>query len=499
VPREIVFRPTERTGGRFEVNPAFAAGFAALGIDSAAGFLELPGEVVCGHPDRHVMRVALPGFPAAFYLKRQHSVTWRERLRNRLAGFGGVSRCGRETAILKRLAAAGLPVPRWAAAGEDERGRAFLLVEEVAGAHGLRQALSDSPLSPAERGRLAERLGRLIARFHAAGFTTPDLTAKHVLVSPGSGEITLIDWQSARRVKAVPVGERVRALAALHASLPEELASPHERLRVLRAAFGPGRLAEFARCVEREAAKLRERRSIRDQRQPAVTASPQRLVWVAGEAVCAVPDVAASWPRPAVAPPFYGCEPGSVPVRLPDGREGILIRGRSFSPLGRFWAKLRGRPWRSPGVTLGRVLFHLERYDVPAPRLLAFGQRFTGPATAEWFALHTIPGEPVPARPDAAAAEQLGRVLRALHDAGCRPVGQPLAVLGELCVRDVTRIRIVRRITAGERAGDLAALVAPLPERCHPAARAGYDTGLRREPRRPDRIPAVPPRTCVVS
>src|SRR5262249_9481841 len=151
------------------------------------------------------------------------------------------------------------------------------------------------------------------ALLHATGFSTPDLTAKHVLVSLEA--VTLIDWQSARRVKAVSLTERLRALAALHASTADELATPRERLRVLRLALGPareagiiaGRFSELARRVAAEAAKLRDRRSIRDQRQPVVTGSAQRLVWVAGEAVCAVLDVAAVWPKDAVAPPFYGC------------------------------------------------------------------------------------------------------------------------------------------------------------------------------------------------
>jgi hypothetical protein len=458
------------------VNPVFAPQFAALGHDTAAAFLELPGEVVSGHPDRHVARVALPDLPTAFYLKRQHAVTWRERLRNRLAGFGWVSRCVREAAILKQLAAAGLPCPRWVAFGED-RGRAFLLVEELAAAD-LREVLSDSALTLAGRRALAERLGRLIGSLHAAGFTTPDLTAKHVLVSPDSGELTLLDWQSARRTPVVSEGERVRALAALHASVADELATPRERLRVLRTALGPGRLAGFARRVEREAAKLRGRRSIRDQRQPAVTANAQRLVWVAGEAVCAVPDVAAVWPKPAVSPPFYGCQPGTLSVRLPDRREGTLIRGLSFTPLARLSARLRGRPWRSPGVTLGRVLFHLERYGVPAPRLLAFGQRLTGPASAEWFALHAIPAEPVSANPEPATAEHLGRVLRRLHDAGCRLVGNPLGVFGAnecgVSVRDVTRVRIVKRVTPDDRKRDLEGVRAALPPAFRAIAEAGY-------------------------
>ncbi|MCE9566755.1 MAG: lipopolysaccharide kinase InaA family protein [Planctomycetes bacterium] len=531
---DVVFRPVASSvGGWVRVNPLFAAGFVALGIDSAAGFLELPGEVVCGHPDRHVMRVVLPGQPTAFYLKRQHSVTWRERLRNRLLGFGWSSRCVREAAILKELMANSLPAPRWVAVGEDARGRSFLLVEEVAKSCDLREVLSNNALSLVARRDLANRLGHLIARLHNAGLTTPDLTAKHLLVSRQRGEITPIDWQSARRMQPVPLAERIHALAALHASVAEELASPRERLRVLRAALqnfstpsrslsltsplvgevapslrgaggryasgdpvatpptgsqslatspirGEGKitLTHLAKQIEHAARKIRGRRSIRDQRQPVVTASAQRLVWLAEEAVCAVPAVAAIWPKPAVAAPFYGCEPGTLRVKLAGGRDAVLIRGRSFSPLSRLKAKLQGRSWRSPGVTLGRLLFHLERYGVPAPRLFAFGQRLTNFASAEWFALHETAGEPIGGEIETATAEQLGRTLRQLHDAGCRPIGPVLAAFGAtqgaVSVRDVTKVRLARKVSSADRQRDLARLLAALSVEGHSAVEAGY-------------------------
>ncbi|MBA4190447.1 MAG: hypothetical protein C0467_20870 [Planctomycetaceae bacterium] len=475
----VVFRPsTHSAGGWIDVNPVFASRFEALGINSAVGFLELPGEVVSGHPDRHVMRVVLSGSPTAFYLKRQHTVSRRERLHNRLAGFGWSSRCVREAAILKELAAAALPAPQWVATGEDDRGRAFLLVQEVAGATDLRQVLSDNLLSLDERMTLANRLGAMVAQLHNHGLTTPDLTAKHVLVAPQSGDLTPIDWQSARRVQKVQRNDRVHTLAALHASVADRLASPRERLRVLRAALGSDEFATLARDVEREAAKIRKRRSIRDQRQPVVAPSAQRLVWVAEEAVCAVPDVAVSWPQPSVAAPFYGCMPGTLRVRLPDEREAVLIRGRSFAPFGRLRSALRGRPWRSPGVTLGRLLFHLERYGVPAPRLLAFGQRLAGPASAEWFALHEIQGEPLRGSVDTDTAIRLGQLLRQLHDAGCRLAGQSLAAFGNahgnVCIRDITRVRLARTLTSSDRVSDLLSLADDVPVWSRAAVEDGY-------------------------
>ena len=199
---------------RLEINPEFATRFAALGLDSPESFLGLPGEVVSGHSDRHVVRVELSGFRSAFYLKRQHSVNWRERLRNRLAGFGFISRSQREADVLKRLVRAGLPCPRWAAVGEDARGRAFLLVEEVSGSINLRRFLSDNTLSHCDRRRLATGLGRLLVELHAHGFTTPDFTAKHLFVSRDGAKITPIDWQSTRMVRESHEGSNSLLAAA---------------------------------------------------------------------------------------------------------------------------------------------------------------------------------------------------------------------------------------------------------------------------------------------
>ena len=195
---QVVFAPHPDTSGTLTVHPAFAEMFARAGLTCAAAFLELPGEVVSGHADRHVMRVEVPGAPQAFYLKRQHVVGWREKFRNRQAGFGWASRCAREAELLKQLEAANLPAPRWCAFG-THGGRAFLLVEEVPNAVDLRRVLSDNALSLRQRRTLAARIGEAVASVHAAGFRTPDLAAKHVLVNPDTLRITFLDWQSATR------------------------------------------------------------------------------------------------------------------------------------------------------------------------------------------------------------------------------------------------------------------------------------------------------------
>jgi tRNA A-37 threonylcarbamoyl transferase component Bud32 len=441
-----------QAGGWMTVHPRYTALLHDGGLMQPADVIALPGEVVSGHPDRHVVEVRLPGTDDVYYLKRQHRVGWRERLRQAAAGFGWTSRSEREARVLSHLAARGFPCPEWVAYGENGRGRAFLLVRGLTGPVELRRLLGAGRLSPADRRRVAERLGQAVAELHAARVTTPDLTAKHVFVDPVSFAVTLIDWQSACADQPVGDRDRVEALAALHASLVEGGATARERVRLLwayrRVTRKSGqpvpRFGEFVRRIAARAAVISTRRSIRDQRQPGVTHAGQRLVWLAGEAVCAVPDVAAVWPRPAVAAPFYSAAPanGRMPeqVCLPDDRPAHLTRFHTFAPLGRLVARLRGRPWRSPGATAGRVLFHLERYGIPAPRLLAFGQRLTGPCTAESFVLYDpLTGVPLGewlARPvispeeRSEVVEQAGSLRRQLDAAGLRPVtgGEPFRV-----------------------------------------------------------------------
>ena len=115
--------------------------------------------------------------------------------------------------------------------------------------------------------------------------------------------ISLIDWQSARRVKRLSERDRLRSLAALDASLSEQFAGTRERLRFLwaysRVARKSGgampRFSKTLREIERLSKRSSKRRSIRDQRQSTVTGLDQRLVWVTEEAVCAVPEIAAIW------------------------------------------------------------------------------------------------------------------------------------------------------------------------------------------------------------
>src|SRR5438128_4902273 len=111
------------------INPRYRDLLDALGLRTAAQFLALPGVIVSGHPDRHVMRTTLGSVTA--FLKREHCVRRRQRFASFLAGFGLVTRSQREAMTLQALEQAGIGCPEWIAFGEDGQGRGFLLLRAL--------------------------------------------------------------------------------------------------------------------------------------------------------------------------------------------------------------------------------------------------------------------------------------------------------------------------------------------------------------------------------
>src|SRR5438128_12532874 len=103
-----------------EINPHYQDLLQQQGLRTPADFLEMPSIIICGHPDRNVARVTLGTGPGAIpaFLKREHQVPWKERLRNAVAGFGFVSKSSREGAVLRSLQHSGIRCPDWLAIGE---------------------------------------------------------------------------------------------------------------------------------------------------------------------------------------------------------------------------------------------------------------------------------------------------------------------------------------------------------------------------------------------
>lgn len=378
-----------RRSGRLQVNPLYREFLEHRGLTTAADFLALTGVIVCGHPNRHVLRVTLGGEESFIgFLKREHRVPWLGRLTNALAGFGFVSHSCREGQVLRELRRAGVSGPEWIAAGEDRDGRAFLLVRELTGTIDLRLFLQGQP-DVVRRRCLARNLGEALAHVHDAGFDHPDLYAKHVLVDSRSRAVHIIDWQRSRRRRDVSWFLRWRDLAALHATLAPELASLRERLACLRAylkATLPRSLVSAAvrraiQHITQATQRLLRHRHIREQRQPLLPGVAQRLIWLDGEALCVTPELHAMLNPEPSSSDEEGKPLDAAPQRLlqagglPGPFQATLVRRRADWHLRSLWAWLRGKQLQSCEVRQAALLFRLQRYGVQVPRLFAFGQK----------------------------------------------------------------------------------------------------------------------------
>jgi hypothetical protein len=305
--------------------------------------------------------------------------------------------------MLRALRRAGVACPDWVATGEDDAGRAFVLVRAVEGGRDLRAFLGDpANAAPDRRRALAQRLGQVIAGVHRAGFDHPDLYSKHVLVRD-DGSLALLDWQRCGR-RRLTRRRRIRALAKLNASLGDGLAGRTDRLACLRAYLratglcGRGVQARMVRGLLRETQRLLRRPRLREMRQPLMPDGGQELVWLDGEALC-VTQAFAGECRGAVRDRLYLPRDGArrrdrfhrCTVQLPGGRTGRLERRSTSSPFAWLWRRLRRLPWVAPEVARAGTLFRLQRAGIATVGLLAFGQRPSRPWQTDSFLLTATP------------------------------------------------------------------------------------------------------------
>jgi hypothetical protein len=177
-------------------------------------------------------------------------------------------------------------------------------------------------------------------------------------------------------------------------------------------------------------------------RRPPLVGATQRLRWIEGEALCVVRGF---WRRCRGRVPDWLTAVARLRIARPRqtevvwlGRRLLLRQSPPAGLLQRGLAWLRGRRFTSPGLRQSGRAFRLERFGVPGPRLLAFGQRPDGAG----FILLQPPAGTVPLAdwlrtPHPLRAELLraaGALLRRLHDAGYR-----LTDLAALHVRDRRR------------------------------------------------------------
>ena len=411
--------------GWLVVHPDHRTLLALHHLDSPADLLDLPAIVVNGHVGRNVSSVRLGELTA--YLKREHRVALRTRWKNFLAGFGFVSMSEREANVLRYLESQDLNGPGWLAYGEY-RGAAFLLVSDAG--------------TPAPTTNV-RALAIAVARIHHAGVDQPDLFAKHVFTD-AAGRITLLDWQQARLGRETSPSQRIRSLAALLATAPEHTGRT-DRLRFLKAYLAESGAREwkpFARLILAEAAILRKRPGIRRQRTQA-TAACQPLVRIQGETVCAIPAVADDLRNEVIIRQLHDASRTSAPVMLPAGTRWKAAEYRQ--PWGRLWAAVRGKAWRSAELKLARLVMHLERHGIPAPGIVAYGQRTAGLLATSFVAYE-----------GSVAAEsrmKLPELVRALHAAGVvlRDLpgsARPFAIVdGRAVVNDPACFELVKKLS----------------------------------------------------
>jgi len=222
-------------------------------------------------PGRCTSRLELTSPPLVAVLKEfvggEPVDWWFERLRLRPAR----TPAAREFDALSALAAAELPVPvplllledepapRWLPPRPARGARSAVLLEAIDVECTLAQALADAPTS--QRRALLERLGRLVADFHLAGWYHRDLYLGHFVLDRG-GELRLLDLGRARREPRPRRRWLVKDLAALLGSAPEAV-SASERLRFLEVwlqrvigASDPGLRRRWARDVSSKAERL---------------------------------------------------------------------------------------------------------------------------------------------------------------------------------------------------------------------------------------------------
>jgi hypothetical protein len=498
----MVFFLWNRRRAFVDMNPRFSSLLKRHGLENPQDFLGLPAVIVGGHSDRNVARVNLQtkprGKPATTaFLKREHRVPWRDRLANAWAGFGWCSKSYREALVLRAMRDQGVSCPELLAAGEDELGRAFLLVRELSGSMDLRSFLRGTQnADPLVRRRIAGELGEALARLHDAGFNHPDLYSKHVRVSPRRFRVSLLDCQRSHRLQQLTWAQRWRDLAALDATLADDLVFPRERMWCLRSylraslSTRPPRpfFRKALKAIRGRASRLLHHRHVREVRQPPLPPDCQNVIWIQGESLC-------------VTRPFHDALKGRIPEKLlrgdhrpfPSALASILRFGReagarvtscqySFRGIGSatlvqrrasrpwrwLWSKIRGRRWTSPELEQAGIVFRLERYGVRAVQVLAFGQTLRRPWQMESFLLlQDRSGKPsgeenlgqwlADHREERWTAEikqrwhilrQAGIMLRRMHEAFCY---LPICVDGSLVVEMIPSEGPILVLASAER------------------------------------------------
>lgn len=420
-----------------QIDARFANFFLDLGLTKPEDFLNLSGVVQSGHPNRHVLQLKLGhgSQTRTVYLKKEHVVPRKDRWNNFWEGFGFISKSTREYEVLQQLRKLDIGCPQPMAVGEDEQGRAFLLLESWEKSISLPRFLRNA--CRWEKYRVLWHLGRAIARMHNAGCNHPDLYSKHILVHSETNSFCFLDWQRSRHKFDVSWDCRSRDLAALHATVSEESADAKARLLLLDGYLQqcqeelpekeiPSRPI-FAKQIEAKAEKLLRRRRIVELRKDVDVQADQQLIWVDGERLCLrkkfYDQIGGKTPQVLHDLSALSPAPGWSRLDWRDIQGQLYFARKSVKSMGA-WQGWKSVTAISQDVKIAGLIFRLQRFGVKTPELLAMGHRKVGQLVEECFVLvkpmsgavplqcwRDRPGRKLP-------SEQIGQMLRQIHDSG---------------------------------------------------------------------------------
>jgi hypothetical protein len=253
--------------------------FARHGIDSLDDLFEV--EVA-----RNLHKASLPswrervavdledadGSLRRFFVKRFDSPPRNARARSPRGSKDVRSTAGVERHWLLTVGAAGIPVPRLAAFGEELAGshekRSVLVLADVGGESLEQWAAHRKTLAPRA---LVDALADLARRFHDGGFVHRDLYLSHVFLTHDHADaptLALIDLQ---RVMLRPWPRwrwQARDLAQLDYSTPRKILGVRGRLRFLKSYLrGASLKSRESRTLRRRITRMSARIAARDMRR----------------------------------------------------------------------------------------------------------------------------------------------------------------------------------------------------------------------------------------
>lgn len=343
------------------INPRYQNLANELDLTNADMVERLPSVVVSGHVRRNVSRVTVKG--RTVYIKREHEIRLRDRLRAWSEGHGLACLAEREVNILEWLQEL---APTWLAWGESE-GKSWLVLDSIENYRDFCTFFAEEH-NPFDRRVTLQRLAVAIAKIHERGVFQRDLFAKHILVLEDGG-LKFLDWQRGKILPTLSTYYRLECFKRFYSSMPIELLTPEEWKILLAEYIQQSRITvkpeDWLRHIqEKDTPSVKARLSL-------VPAINQELIRYEGEKLCAIPSFYPHLLKQLEK--LYSKSNGPQSITIDD--EQLLLGKQSQRvSLSRCFARLRGKVWRSSPLLQARLMLHLQRYGLISSELIAYGQ-----------------------------------------------------------------------------------------------------------------------------